>query len=643
MVSPAFRFLPAFLASTALAAAWTLFAGKDVNWDLLNYHYYAPFQLLTGRLEQDFFAASAQGYLNPLGYLPFYLMVAGGWHAVVASLVLAALHATSVGLLYVIAGRLFAHLAGRERIVMAALAAALGAATSVFWMMIGGSFLDPLLAPLMLGGLALLLDPAQGSARRAFGAGALFGAASALKYSNAFFALAALPLAFTGADPKGGGRLRAGLAYVAGGAVALAVLAGPWFLVLWREFGNPVFPLMNAWFESPYAPAGNVMSERFKVGGLAAALAFPLRVATLDPLLYIETLAPDIRFAALLVALLALAAAAALGRAPVRSGLTAVDWRLFAFFATAAALWLASSANGRYGLVVLFLAGVCLARVTERLLPPRATRITLAVLLAVQIAMAALASPTRWTWIEPWSSEWLPYRVAQKGRAEPALYLTVEELPVAVLAPFLHPESSFVNFRGQFSVPTDSPKLAALLERHRGRVRTIGRNLQGLGPDGQPLPRMLRFYDSVLARIGYRLDLDDCFSVQWSPQTEDWLSRAANALAPPRASDPRLFSVASCALVPAPRSAEMIAAERRVSQLFDRMEKSCPRLFRGQTAVTDTLGIGWSRVYPGLDARLETDGERVVLYHIIEQRESYLGRLADWDGASVAGACHGQQ
>ncbi len=61
-----------------VCAAWALRAGKDLNWDLLNYHYYAPYQLLAGRLEQDFFAASAQSYLNPLGYLPFYLMVAGG-------------------------------------------------------------------------------------------------------------------------------------------------------------------------------------------------------------------------------------------------------------------------------------------------------------------------------------------------------------------------------------------------------------------------------------------------------------------------------------------------------------------------------------------------------------------------------------
>jgi hypothetical protein len=516
---------------------------------------------------------------------------------------------------------------------MAAVAAALGAATSVLWMTIGGSFLDPLLAPLMLGGLLLLLDPARGGARGAFGAGVLFGVAAALKYSNACFALAALPLAFTCAGPQGSGRLRAGLAYVAGGAVAVAVLAGPWFLVLWREFGNPVFPLMNAWFESPYAPALNLMSDRFKQDGLTAALTFPFRVATLDPRLYIETLAPDIRLAALSIASLVLAGTVALGRAAVRPAFTAVDWRLFAFFATAATLWFVTSANGRYGLVVLLLTGVCLARVVERLLSPGATRITLGVLLVLQVAMAALASPTRWHSIEPWSSEWLPYRVPEKARAEPALYLTVEELPMAVLAPFFHPEASFVNFRGQYSVPSNSPKLAALLERHQGRVRTLGRSLQGVGPEGQPLPRVLLFYNSVLGRIGYRLDLADCFTVQWSPQSEDRLSRLANALAPRRAPDPVQFSAASCALVAAPRSPEAIAAERRVSQLFDRIEESCPRLFRGQTAVTDTLGIGWSRVYPALDARLESNGEHVVLYHILAQRESHLGRLRDWEAA----------
>jgi hypothetical protein len=213
-------------------AAWTLHAGKDVNWDLLNYHYYAPYQLLAGRLQQDFFAASAQSYLNPAGYLPFYLMVAGGWHAVVASIALAALHSASIALLYLIAWRMLAHLPARSRALFSALAAAMGAATAVYWTMVGSSFLDPLLAPLMLAGLLLLLDATPRAARRAAFAGALFGAAAALKYSNAVFALAALPLAAAMPGVYGAARWRAALAYAGAAALALARLAGPGLALL---------------------------------------------------------------------------------------------------------------------------------------------------------------------------------------------------------------------------------------------------------------------------------------------------------------------------------------------------------------------------------------------------------------------------
>ena len=105
----------------AACAGWTVLAGKDVNWDLLNYHYYVPYQLLAGRIEQDFFAASAQSYLNPIGFLPFYLMVSAGWHSVIVSVVLAVIHGLSLSLLFLLAWKLFAHLPGRERMVFAAL------------------------------------------------------------------------------------------------------------------------------------------------------------------------------------------------------------------------------------------------------------------------------------------------------------------------------------------------------------------------------------------------------------------------------------------------------------------------------------------------------------------------------------------
>ena len=233
-----------------ICAAWSVYAGKDVNWDLLNYHYYLPYELLGRRLEQDFFAASAQSYLNPIGYLPFYEMVSHGWHNVLVSIVLAAAHSVSIGLLYLIGRQLFAHLPIRERRAVSILAAALGAATGVYWMTVGGSFLDALLVPPMLAALLLLVREDGHAASRAAVAGALFGAAAALKYSNAAFALAALPLSLAMPGLAGASRLRSCLAYVSAAALAVGVLAGPWFALLWREFGNPVIPLMNAWFRS---------------------------------------------------------------------------------------------------------------------------------------------------------------------------------------------------------------------------------------------------------------------------------------------------------------------------------------------------------------------------------------------------------
>ncbi|HUF82830.1 MAG TPA: hypothetical protein VMN03_16970, partial [Burkholderiales bacterium] len=605
--------LPVFCLPAAICAAWTVLAGKDVNWDLLNYHYYLPFELLAGRLEQDFFAASAQSYLNPVGYLPFYLMVSSGWHSVAASMTLAVAHSLTIALLYLVAWRLFAHLPQFDRAILSCLATALGAATSVFWATVGSSFLDPLLAAPMLAGLLLLLDGERHVVRRAVLAGTLFGAAAALKYSNAIFALAALPLVLAMPGLTGASRLRAGLGYMAGGTLAVGVLAGPWFVLLAREFGNPVFPLMNGWFQSPHALPVNMIGARFTPMDLGAALAFPFRMIVLDRAVYSEMFAPDIRLAALLVAAVALSALRAKRGASQAKGLRGTDWRVLAFFAAGLLLWLATSANARYGMVVLLLAGVCLARLAEGLLPLGASRVVLAVLLAAQVGMLVMGSSSRWSVAEPWSRRWLPYAVPERAVRDSALYLSVEVLPMAVVAPFLHPASSFVNFRGQHSIPTGSPRLAALLERHRGRVRTFGRGLQLV--DGKRREDAVKFYDDTLIRIGYRVDTEDCFTIAWQREEDDGLSRAANWLAGgERTLQEPMVSVASCALRTATRDSADIEAEAHISVLFDRMEKACPRLFRGQTAVTERLDSGWSRNYSGLDARLQTHDGRATLF-----------------------------
>ena len=289
-----------------------------------------------------------------------------------------------------------------------------------------------------------------------------------------------------------------------------------------------------------------------------------------------------------------------------------------------------TSANGRYGVVVLLLAGLCLARLAERLLPLAAARVALGALLVAQVAACAMVSAPRWFIAERWSGQWLPFVPAERARREPALYLTVETLPMAAVAPFLHPGSSFVNLRGQYSIPPGAPRLEALLSRHESRVRTMGRTLQ-LREGGKPRPEFVEAYDSTLVRYGYRIDAEDCFAIPWQPDEDDALSRAANRLAGEPAAHGAVLSLGSCALRRAERDPSDIENERRVSALFDRIEKACPGLFRGQTALTEPFGKEWMRNYPAMDARLETHGDRVILDRYLKLQFVDLGPLSAWE------------
>ncbi len=161
-------------------------------------------------------------------------------------------------------------------------------------------------------------------------------------------------------------------------------------------------------------------------------------------------------------------------------------------------------------------------------------------------------------------------------------------------------------------------------------MRVLGRALR-LQADGRPRADVVEVYDSTLLRFGLRVDPDECFQIDWQPNDGDFLSRAANTLA----SEPRplrnILSLASCALVPGVREPREIEQEARYSKIFDRIEKSCPRLFRGQTSVTERMGGEWARSYVGLEARLESSTGRAVLVPWFKLRYHDLGPLAAWE------------
>jgi hypothetical protein len=62
------------VASLLAGALYAWFSGEDINWDWQNYHEYGAFALLNGRFDLDVVPGGFQSFLNPLVYVPAYLL-----------------------------------------------------------------------------------------------------------------------------------------------------------------------------------------------------------------------------------------------------------------------------------------------------------------------------------------------------------------------------------------------------------------------------------------------------------------------------------------------------------------------------------------------------------------------------------------
>jgi len=68
-----------------------------------------------------------------------------------------------------------------------------------------------------------------------------------------------------------------------------------------------------------------------------------------------------------------------------------------------------------------------------------------------------------------------------------------------------------------------------------------------------------------------------------------------------------------------------------MTALFDRVERACPGVLRGQTAFTERRGKEWSRSYASLEARGETNQGALVLVPYFKLRDHFLGMIAEWE------------
>jgi hypothetical protein len=617
--------------------------GRDPNWDFLNYHFYGPYLMLEQRWAQDYFAGSFQGYLNPLPYVPQYLMIRHGWSGPLVSAVLAMAQAVNLLFVWLIARAVLPNqLAAARREALAMLAVVLALLAPLFITTAGSSFVDGTTSVPVLAATWLLLkagiDPAAGGRKTLIAScGLLLGLAAGLKPTNGVLALGVmLPCMASWVGSGARAALLRSSLLVAAAVLGFLLAHGYWSWKLWLHFGNPFFPLFNGIFQSPDFPLTNYRDTRFLGPGWAGLVTLPLQMLLPVSWLYAENAPVDFRPAMLVLLLLASLvvilrntfAGRPRAHGPVTPALLLVTAMVFASYL----LWGMTSRIGRYALPVWLLVGPLV--VAWALVLIRRFRLVvtlLATVVVVQLYGLWVAGNPRWSPTE-WEPAWFDARVPAELAGRPVTLLTLNNLSFSAVVPFLHPESRVVNMVGQHLQPAGprmTPRMKALLDTPTADLRIAFKDQTGLlDYEGRLAPRTQEDVSAILSVYGLRLADRDCQPIEIPYRLMIPVAEGGAPL-PPRPPVDRLH-VCAVERLDAASLAAVLAERDRIAKVFDAIEAACggqlsphgTELLRGRN--------GWMRSYFNSLHTLNTDGHAVYVRPFRSISDLSLGTLERW-------------
>ena len=597
-----------------------LYLGADLNWDLLNYHLYAPHLLLSRSLDQDFMAASMQGYLNAVPYIPLYALVRVGASSICVALVLAALQSVSLMLAHRIADVLLPPDA-KHRLWLRILAAALAGCSAIYWVEIGSSLADVLVAIPVMAAVWLWL---RGIVHAGTDAGAGSTVATTAWIAGWLgLAIGLKPTAVVWVAPLLGYQVLRGspirTAFVAGASLLLGFLLvdGWWAWRLWKEYGNPLFPLVNGLFHSPDAVEGALQHRRFIPNTLVDALMRPWDMLSSKPGAYLERPARDVRPFVFFMALGAWLCIALLPRRKQDARDTAPRPHLQAAYWLVLALvfewivWLYLSSNGRYAAPLLLLLGPGL--VAAGWLIARDSRwlsYGLAAVLALQLGSNLRGGVERWD-TAPFQAHYTQVQLPQEWRKTPSLYLSLQNQSLAFLSLQVHPDSGFVNLLGQLPLDPDGrgwSRVDKLLARHGGAFRTLHLiTAEAAGDDpASAMRHSIEVQQTFLLPYGLALDDKQCsYFKLWQDESSatggDSLSNMGAWI---MSCQGHRMDAARMQLREA-----FLPALASANKVFESIEQRCGAISRGMTASIRYFGEVYAKQYVNTDITLMIQGD----------------------------------
>jgi hypothetical protein len=606
-----------YAACTVLAVALNYISGKEMAWDLLNYHFYAGFSALNDRFEQDYFAAGPQSYFNPYAYVPFYVLVRLGLPGLAVGTVLAIIHSVVLWITYELACSVCPSQDRKGRFFFGLCATILAFMNPVLLQQIGSSFADITTTGLVLGGWLLLVHAVRRPRTKLVIFGAiLLGIATALKPTNGvhalagFFLLAFVPLPFLG-------RIRNLFYFGAALGTSFVLTAAPWSYRLARMFGNPMFPLLNNLFRSPEFTTAPLKHYRFIPDSLTDALLRPFAMSGTADMIHEEMSAPDIRYALLLLVFLifviawiwrSMRPASTSVAIPRSESATRALAALGCGFTADWIAWLSGSGNSRYFIPMACIAAVLAVALLFRLLANHSIgrNCILLTLLIAQGTQLALGTDFRWSQA-PWDRHWLNVDIPEKLASQPSLYLSIGMQSNSFIVPYLAKGSGVVNFSGAYVLGPDganASRVRTLIARSAPHLRVLVSGDRIYPDSALREPRQSDVDDALLA-FGFRVDVSDCETITVQGLRTTVWRPLESSIPAPIVLDRRLrytSHLTSCHLVADSRDELRETAVRRaIDIILDRLEDACPALFQPPRPQTEHINQMWLRVYPSTD------------------------------------------
>lgn len=364
------------------------------------------------------------------------------------------------------------------------------------------------------------------------------------------------------------------------------------------------------------AAAGGHMI-RFSPDGFAEAILRPVIMALPQGWVYTEIMAPDLRFLAIVVFVVAGFLTCFARRrmwSPGRSVIVPLACLSLAF-----GLWLSTGGNGRYFMTFMVFAGPVLATVIYRSTYTKAMRITmLGLTCSLQMGAVAVNSPWR-----PFDSlEWSRWRGhdyfdLDEGDARGhrgVTYVTFTGQSQAFLAPKFHPDSSWLNlswFDGHDFLASQDHVVAGMRARLSGarrlRIFLQAQPRQAHPVTGAPDNQAVHAINGYLEPFGLVIrEPGRCSLLKSKTLGETVMISTSDT----PAEIARLRGSAGYWLCDASYEVRLTGSavsvtsteEARARRAIERLESLCPRLFPSGQYALKKNGYGYTRGYSASDS-----------------------------------------